>query len=524
MAGRKRTAVVVAVSAVAGLAAFLLTRASLTDDAYITLTYARNLAEYGQWGLIPDVTSNSATSPLNVLLLALGIVITGLFGDPQPIVALGFVTVGATAALGWAWARMSARLRFPTSVALLGVAVVVVNPFVLSAIGLEVLLVPAALAGFAAATVERRPVWFGVLAGLTVLVRLDLVVFVVVVFVVATARAVGRRWWQAPVAMVVVALPWYVFSWVVFGSAVPDTLVIKQSQDGLFDPWTYASGIGMYLDGATVAVLLAVVPAGMGVIASLAAVAARIAVPEPPALGAAAALGAGGMAYYLAYVLLGVGPYHWYYVPPLTALAMCAVLALGAWWGQRRGASADGEHGRDRESGPDGTRSGARHVGRRANPVVAIGLLGVIAAVVATTAVVQAQRGVPWRSPTIFGNWASAEDYARVGTELGRRVGDAPVRSPGEIGTLAYFCECRIVDVFSDRGRIPGLLEERLSESGTIGSALLEANYLWFDRDREPLAPEYRLLYSSGPGRGPDTWTVHSDARGVGHFTLVRIR
>lgn len=524
MAGRKRTAVVVAVSAVAGLAAFLLTRASLTDDAYITLTYARNLAEYGQWGLIPDATSNSATSPLNVLLLALGTVITGLFGDPQPIVALGFVTVGATAALGWAWARMSARLRFPASVALLGVAVVVVNPFVLSAIGLEVLLVPAALAGLAAATVERRPVWFGVLAGLTVLVRLDLVVFVVVVFLAATVRAVGRRWWQAPVAMLLVALPWYVFSWVVFGSAVPDTLVIKQSQDGLFDPWTYAGGIGMYLDGATAAVLLAVVPAGTGVVALVAAVAARIALPEPPALGAAAGLGAGGVAYYLTYTFLGVGPYHWYYVPPLTALAMCAVLALGTWWGRRHVPAGDGEPGRERAWDPGGADDAGHYVDRRATPVVAIGLLGVIAAVVAATAVVAVQRGVPWRSPTIFGNWASAEDYARVGTELGRRVGDAPVRSPGEIGTLAYFCECRIVDVFSDRGRIPALLEERLAESGPIGAALLETNYLWFDRDREPLTPEYRLLYASGPGRGPDTWTVHSDARGVGHFTLVRVR
>ncbi|MBB3662508.1 hypothetical protein FB384_001412 [Prauserella sediminis] len=494
-------------SAVGGLLVFLFTRASLTDDAYITLTYARNLAEHGTWGIIPGVVSNSATSPLNVILLALGTAITGLFGDAQPIVALGLVTVGATAALGWAWARLAAQLRFPAPVALLGVAVVVVNPFVLSAIGLEVLLIPAALAGLAAATVERRAVWFGVFAGLAVLVRLDLAVFVVVMFAVATARAVGRRWWQAFATMVAVALPWHVLSWVAFGSAVPDTLVIKQSQDGLFDPWTYPTGIGMYLEGVGVPVLLAVVPAGLGVVALLAAVIVRLVAADRPALGVVAGLGAGGVAYYGAYVLLGVGPYHWYYVAPLTALAMCGVLALGAWWGHRRGE-------------PDGDRG----VDGRPRPVVALGLLGAVAGLVVATAMVEVQRGVPWRSPVIFGNWASAQDYARVGTELGRRVGTAAVRSPGEIGSLAYFCECRIVDAFSDRGRVAELLEERLSASGPVGSALLEVNYLWFDRDREPLSPVYRLLYDSGPGDGPDTWTVHSDATGIGHFTLVRIR
>ncbi|GAA1252561.1 hypothetical protein GCM10009676_44350 [Prauserella halophila] len=509
MAGRQRTAVVVGLSAVGGLLAFLLVRTSLTDDAYITLTYARNLAEHGEWGIIPGAASNSATSPLNVLLLALGAVVTRWFGDAQPIVALGFVTVGATAALGWAWTRMSVRLRFPAPVALLGVAVVVVNPFVLSAIGLEVLLIPAVVAGLVAATVERRPVWFGVVAGLAVLVRLDLVVFVVTMFAVAMVRAFGRRWWQALAAMIVVALPWYALSWVTFGSAVPDTLVVKQSQDGLFGPWSYATGIGMYLEGVGVPVLLALVPAALGVIALLAAVIVRFVVVDRPALGAVAGLGAGGVAHYVVYVLLGVGPYHWYYVPPLTALAMCAVLALGSWWGHRRGGSG---------AGPD----------RRKRPLVAVGLFGAITALVLVTASTEVQRGVPWRSPPIFGNWANAEDYARVGTELGRRVGDVPVRSPGEIGTLAYFCECRIVDPFSDRGRVPELLEARLAEAGPIGSALLEANYLWFDRDREPLDPGYRLLYSPGPGpgpgHGPHTWTVRSDARGIGHFTLVRIR
>ncbi|KMS87732.1 hypothetical protein ACZ91_29615 [Streptomyces regensis] len=510
-----RTAGIVVASAAAGLLAFLLTRTSLTDDAYITLTYARNLAVHGEWGIIPDAAANSATSPLNVLLLALATLLTRLVGDAQPILALGVVTVAATAALGWAWARMAARLRFGTPVALLGVAVVVTNPFVLSAIGLEVLLVPAVLAWLAAATVERRPVVFGVAAGVAILVRLDLIVFVLVMVAVAGARALGRGWWRALVAMIAVALPWYLLSWLTFGSAVPDTLVIKQSQDGLFDPWTYASGLGLYLRSADVAVLASLVPAALGVVALLVAVVVRLTVTRRPALGAAAGLGAGGVAYFLVYTALGVGPYHWYYAPPLTSLAMCGVLAAGAWWGLRRAHPEQQEDG----AGQQEDRTDRRPAGATG----AAAVMAVMAVVVAATVVVEVGRGVPWRSPVIFGNWASAEDYARVGEEIGRIVGDDVVRSPGEIGTLAYFCECRIVDPFSDRGRIPELLDERLADSGTVGKALLEFNYLWFDRDREPLTPRYRILYDRGLGHGPNTWNVHSDAKGTGHFRLVRI-
>ncbi|OLT39068.1 hypothetical protein BJF85_07600 [Saccharomonospora sp. CUA-673] len=503
MSASVRTAGIAGVSALAGALAFLLTRTSLTDDAYITLTYARNLAVHGEWGIIPDAASNSATSPLNVLLLALGTAITRLFGEAQPIAALGAVTVGATAALGWAWARLAAALPFPLPVALLGVAVVVTNPFVLSAIGLEVLLVPAVLAWLAAATAERRPVVFGVAAGLALLVRLDLVVFVAVLALVLAAgpcaRGRVRALPAAAGAAVAVAAPWFVTSWVAFGSAVPDTLVIKQSQDGLFDPWTYATGLGLYLRSDSAVVLLGLVPAAAGAVALLAALgmlAARVVrrVPDEgrPPLGAAVGLGLGGVAYYLVYIALGVGPYHWYYAPPLTALAMCGVLALASAYGARRARAA-------------------------------LAALVAMALVVATTAVAEVGRGVPWRSPAIFGNWASAQDYARVGEEIGRIVGDDVVRSPGEIGTLAYFCECRIVDAFSDRGRIPELLEARLADSGSVASALLEVNYLWFDRDREPLTPRYQIRYESGPGDGPRTWTVHSDAKGTGHFSLVRI-
>src|SRR5687767_8104410 len=47
-----------------------LFRHALIDDAFITLRYVKTLLTSGTWGFFPGTIANSATSPLNVLLLA----------------------------------------------------------------------------------------------------------------------------------------------------------------------------------------------------------------------------------------------------------------------------------------------------------------------------------------------------------------------------------------------------------------------------------------------------------------------
>src|SRR5579859_1664 len=54
---------------VAGEAGFPL------DDAWIHQTYARNLAQTGQWQYAPGVESAGSTSPLYTLLLTLGYIL-----------------------------------------------------------------------------------------------------------------------------------------------------------------------------------------------------------------------------------------------------------------------------------------------------------------------------------------------------------------------------------------------------------------------------------------------------------------
>ncbi len=493
---RRATSLVVTGAALLAAGIFVVVKDSLIDDAYITLSYAKNLAVHGEWGLVPGMQANSATSPLNVLLLGALTLLTRVSGAAHPVLALGMLTVLATAVLAWGWTRLVRAYRLPWPVALLGILVVLANPFVLSAIGLEVLLIPMVLVLLTVFAAEGRPVAFGVAAALAVLTRLDLVVFVLVVAL--CAGSIRRRIGRAVSTAVAVSAPWYVFSWIVLGSAVPDTLVIKQEQEGLFGSWTYATGPVMYYLGQEFAVLMAFAPVLVGLVAWFGLVGLRLARrwTRFPDLSALIGLGGGAVAYYLVYTALGVGPYHWYYVAPTTAMGMFTVAALGVWLVK--------------------AREDARLVER--TPLAA---LGVVAVFVVGAVAVDASRGVPWRSPVIFGNWASASDYAHVGRELRERVGGDTVLSPGEIGTLAYHCECRIVDVFSDRGRVAELVENRVAEAGPVSSALLKLNYLFFDDGVERAQVDHRLRYERGPGSGENTWQVHSDALGVGHFTLV---
>ncbi|WP_254897331.1 hypothetical protein [Amycolatopsis sp. Hca4] len=374
---------------------------------------------------------------------------------------------------------------------------VLVNPFVLSAIGLEVLLIPAVLLVLTVFALEGRPILFGVTAGLAVLTRLDLVVFVVVIAL--GAPAIRRRLLPAAGFAVLTAAPWFVFSWLAFGSFVPDTLAIKQAQAGLFAPWTYRTGPVMHYNVYPVTVLVTFLPAVLGVVALAGWAVARISLRrrEFPALGTVAALGAGGVLYFVAYSFIGVGPFHWYYVAPTTTVGSFAVAAFGAWLGRAR----------------------ERTALRTVPPLLALGLTGLLAL---SAAAVDVAQGIPWKSPVVFGNWASAPDYARVGTALGARLDGASVASPGEIGTLAYFCECAIIDEFSDRGHAKELIERRIATANPLMSLALRVNYHWLDRSITPREPDYRLNYGSGPATGPDSWPVQSAARGAGHFTLTR--
>src|SRR6185503_6656273 len=241
------------------------------------------------WGMIADETANSATSPLNVILLG---AITAVVRDG--VVAVGVLFV-ASAVLAAHWlAELAADTRLNPALPVVAVGTLLVNPLLLSTIGLEPYLTAALLAGLLRYGVARRPVAFGVVAELCVLARPDTAVVVVVV-----ALVLRPAWLRAIGAALAVTLPWYVFSWFVLGSALPDTLVMKVG-----DAWSsygFWNGPLLYLAVFPAATVLAFLPAVVGVVSLAGLLVARLRAAWTPWQRAAAAAGLGGVGHYGVY-------------------------------------------------------------------------------------------------------------------------------------------------------------------------------------------------------------------------------
>jgi hypothetical protein len=172
---RARERQVLCLCALVAAAVFWCVRRGMIDDAYITLSYARNLAFHGHWGLIKERPSNTATSPLNVILLA---ALTAVLRDPLRALAVWFVACHC--AIASALLRVARTLDLPAWSAIAGWALLLFSPLLLSTVGLESILAAALLCIMLVAAVDGRPTLFGILGGLAVLTRIDLGLFVLV--------------------------------------------------------------------------------------------------------------------------------------------------------------------------------------------------------------------------------------------------------------------------------------------------------------------------------------------------------
>ena len=467
---------------VAATLAYLLVHRSLIDDAYITMTYARNVAFHLHWGLVAGETANSATSPLNVLLLAAVTVVVR-----NPVVGVGILFVASVVLTAWWLAALARRLGLSRATPWIAVAFLLPNPLLLSTVGLESYLAAALFAGLLRYGAAGRPVAFGVVAGLAVLARPDLAVVVVVAAL--GFAAVRRKLLKALAAAVAVAAPWHVFSWFVLGSAVPDTLVLKLGQ-GTWAGYSFATGPLMYLHAWPVDAALSFVPVVLGGAALVVVLLAPLTGHRSAVQRVAALAGLAAVAHYTAYGILGTPPYHWYYAPFITGLSMCAALVAGRALAARR--------------------------------VVSVAVAAVPVVVGLAMATASLAHGVPWSRAAIATNWAGPAEYERIASQMRAVVGDQPVESPGEIGTLAYYCGCTMADAFSDRGRMIELIEAREARSGPLGRTLIGLNYLHLDRAEPPRQVAFRLEYLRGVApAGPRQWPVWHWAEGPGRMVLL---
>jgi hypothetical protein len=427
----------VSVGALLGAAVFGLMHRVPVDDAFIAMDYARQVGLHGNWGMVDGLPSNTATSPLSVLLLG---GITAVVRDA--LVAVGVLLVVSFAVAGWWLHGIAERLALGTVLfPVLALAVLAVNPLLMSSMGLESQLAVTLLVGAGWAVVTRRPVVAGVVAGLLVLTRPDLGPAAVLGLLCLYA---GR--WRACGAAVAVTVPWFASSWWFLGSAVPDTVVIKGAES--WSGTSFWNSLPHYAEILPGPVLLSVVPAVAGALAMAWWWRERLAWVWA---GMAAA-------HYATMSLLHPGPFFWHSTFWLCGLGLLGCAAV------------------------------ARVTTRRTTTSALV--LALAAGYVVVTGVADTNDGIPRDgfAPVSF-NWATPAQYR---TLAGRLPRGSVVISPGEIGTLAWYCDCRVVDQFADRGRFTPLLEKRLAESGPVERRLLEWNYARFDRPA-PVPAQYRI-------------------------------
>ncbi|MBV9163949.1 MAG: hypothetical protein JO281_20920 [Pseudonocardiales bacterium] len=444
--GVRPAAVCGVAGAVAGGLLFLVAHRGFSDDAYITLDYARNLAFHGHWGVVPSLTANTATSPLNVGLLA---AITAVVREP--VLAVGLLLMATTAASAVWLLRIAeitglSRRLLPT----LGVGLLLSSPLLASTVGLETYLCAALFIGLVRYALAGRWLATGIVGGLLILGRPDLAVVDVVV--VLTGAAARRRALRSGLVAVVVAAPWYLLSWSVLGSVLPDTFFLKTHDVHGWVGFHFASGPLWYLRVLPLASALTLLAAGCGLVSmvSWAVLAVRHrGVVSTDAGQAAVAFGLGGIGHAVVFASLGTPPSHWYYGPVLTGLSLCSVLT--ALIVVRT----------DRAISPRG--------------VVA---LGSVSLVILAAAGYDIARGVPWESAPIYTNWATRAEYQRIAEDISRMTPGATVVSPSEVGTLAYFCNCELVDFISDPGRTEQDIAHHMQQSGPLMRQLLKLNYI----------------------------------------------
>jgi hypothetical protein len=468
-------------AAAASALVFALVSSHLIDDTYITLSYAKNLAFHAHWGLIEQGTANTATSPLNVLALA---AVTFFVRDA--VLAAGIVFVAAQVLLVLGLRRLGECTGLPAAFAPVTFALLLVNPLLLSSVGLEVALGATGVVWTLVYAGERKAGRLGVVIGLLALVRIDLLLIAAVLF--AARREFWTGIWRTVFAALAVTLPWFGFSWIVLGSAVPDTLVIKISQQS-WGPFSFTNGPLLYWRNfpaeAALSFLALPLAALVGVVWL---VQFRRGSETVRRLTPFAALAVAGALHYLAYSRLGVPPYHWYYAPSIIGatifLAACACAV------------------------PERVRRGTWTFAG-----------GVLAA----SLVVYALPGLPRQFAPITSNHASTTEYREIGQELASIAHGRTVETAGEVGALAYACGCELVDEFSDRGAVDPAIAETKRRSGDLGRALLEANFHNFDHSVAPISPDLVLATTrrTPPPTALASWRIDSPWMGTQNLYLM---
>ena len=427
---------------------------ALIDDAFITLRYAKTLLTSRTWGFFPGYVGNSATSPLNVILLT----IIGLMTGPTVEAAL-WLYFACVMCIAFLLVRLSVPLTGTGIFGWMAALALAFNPLLISTLGLESIVFAAFFVLAIYSFYFQKWTTLGIALGLLTLTRPEGILFFLVFFLFVPANRIRI---QILITYILCITPWYLFSWIYLGSFVPDTFFIKTEQ-GTWWESDFFNGIRTaYGRLYRLEVILSFVflPLTLLLLSKKIREAVILAV-----------IGLAGFIHFIGYSSIGVPPFHWYYVPEVITIILFGSLGLGVLY---------------RNSRKPWQRRVLASLTAICFLVPALGMLSILQ-----------KDSFRVQEMPVHSNWATHEQYKEIGLWLKENhEADTMRLVAGEIGALTYYCDCRLLDIFSDRSWLKDFIAERTSSAGIVPT-LIKVNFAFYAEPHFP-AETYVLRAFSG--------------------------
>src|ERR1700693_1068938 len=99
-------------------------------------------------------------------------------------------------------------------------------------------------------------------------------------------------------------------------------------------------------------------------------------------------------------------------------------------------------------------------------------------------------------------------------------VGDADVRFVGELGALAFYCRCELVDGFSDMAERNDGIVRRIESSAGLTRTMLRLNFHHRDLAAARASTLYLMIPTKDPVGHRWSWSTTSPWAGTNFYVL----
>ena len=444
---------------------------TIIDDAFITFNYSKSLKNKLVWGFYGDIISNTATSPLNVILTA----ISGFFAIDMLKASILLCALELTV-MYFISIKMMRELYGNSIAGILIPIFVMVNPLIISTLGLESILYSTLMLISIYVLLKNKIFTLGIILGLLFLTREDGILFFLVILFIPKKYFFNKQSGRKNISVIsylkdvfvskkaiklisgygMVIIPWLLFSWISLGSLVPETLFIKLTQR--WDSGVqFFNGLLLYLVKYRLLLVFSILP--LVTYLFLLFLNRKLISFLEIILLVFIAL------YFLSYSVLAVPPYHWYYVPVIFASILLCSLIIARITINRK---------------------------------LVIGFWTIIIVMILHSIGIidyfkQNNFNLPQEAP-IHTNWATQQQYKLIAYWLNNHVEKGCyIEFKGEIGTISYYCEAHLLDYFSIRKFSTDKIIQLLKKKGRVISILSNLNFAWYNKKFINININYRM-------------------------------